>query len=83
MRDAYVPIPYPFILGSTVAGTIVAVGPDAKSFRIGDRVISDTSVYKKRMTKYGAWQQYVVGNAHRTVNVFGIPSGDPSMCDKD
>ncbi len=78
-RDAYTAIPYPFILGSTVAGTVVAIGPDAGPFQIGDRVVSDTSVYKKRMTKYGAWQRYVVGNAQRTVNVLGNSSRQ-SLC---
>jgi NADPH:quinone reductase-like Zn-dependent oxidoreductase len=68
-RDAYIDLPYPFILGNGVAGTIVALGPDAAAFKVGDRVVSDTSVYRVRETKYGGWQRFVVGNASRTVNV--------------
>src|SRR5215472_2218915 len=32
------PLPKPFILGCDLAGTIEAVGPDAKRFNVGDRV---------------------------------------------
>jgi hypothetical protein len=63
-RDAYISsIKYPFILGATVAGTIIEIGPDVRHLKVGDRVVSDTPVYKKRETRYGGWQKYVVGKA--------------------
>ena len=68
-RDAYIDLPYPFVLGNGVAGTIVARGSDALGFTVGDRVVADTSVYRTRETKYGGWQRFVVGNASHTVNV--------------
>ncbi len=34
----YWPLPFPFILGSDLAGTVAEVGPDAKRFKVGDRV---------------------------------------------
>jgi len=60
-HDAYININYPFILGGTLAGTIVAVGENVKILKVGDRVVSDTPVYKARETRYGGWQKYVVG----------------------
>jgi NADPH:quinone reductase-like Zn-dependent oxidoreductase len=69
-REAYVKIPYPFILGATCAGTVVAIGHAVPTtFAIGDRVVSDTPIYKKHETKYGGWQKYVVGKAGLTAKV--------------
>ena len=70
--EAYVNVPYPFILGNTVAGTVEAVGPDVTAFKVGDRVVSDTPTYAhKETTKWGGWQQYVVGKAATTAEVRG------------
>lgn len=41
---------------------MVAIGDKVTKFQVGDRVVSDTPVYKKRETKYGGWQKYVVGS---------------------
>lgn len=32
------PLPFPFIVGCDLAGTVVEIGPDAKRFKAGDRV---------------------------------------------
>ena len=34
----YWELPFPFVIGCDVAGTVEAVGPDAKQFQVGDRV---------------------------------------------
>jgi NADPH:quinone reductase-like Zn-dependent oxidoreductase len=71
-KEAYIKLNYPFILGATCAGTIAAIGQYVPStFAIGDRVVSDTPVYKKRETRYGGWQKYVVGRAGLTAKVRG------------
>jgi NADPH:quinone reductase-like Zn-dependent oxidoreductase len=69
-REAYIKINYPFILGATCAGTIVALGQNVPStLALADRVVSDTPVYRERETRYGGWQKYVVGKAGLTAKV--------------
>ena len=63
------PIPYPFILGSNVAGTIVDVGADVQAFKVGDRVVSSTPTYVAKETKWGGWQKYVLSKAETTAKV--------------
>ena len=58
---AYIPIPYPFILGNGVAGIVEEVGPGVSKFKKGDRVVIDTPSYSAKESRYGGWQQYVVG----------------------
>jgi NADPH:quinone reductase-like Zn-dependent oxidoreductase len=36
---AYVSVPYPHVLGSDAAGTVVMVGAKVKNVKVGDRVI--------------------------------------------
>ena len=68
-KEAYITIPYPFILGNTIAGTIVAVGAKVTNVKTGDRVVSDTPTYITKETKYGGWQKYVVTKAALTAKV--------------
>jgi NADPH:quinone reductase-like Zn-dependent oxidoreductase len=57
---AYIELPYPFILGNTVAGTVEETGIRVSKFKRGDRVIIDTPNYNVKECKYGGWQHYVV-----------------------
>ncbi|KAL2046885.1 hypothetical protein N7G274_000903 [Stereocaulon virgatum] len=66
---AYMPIPYPFILGSNVAGTIAAVGADVIDLKPGDRVVSSTPTYVAKEAKWGAWQKYVLSKAESTAKI--------------
>ncbi len=63
------PIPYPFILGSNVAGTIEAVGPGVEDFRVGERVVSSTPTYVTKETKWGGWQKFVSSKPEMTAKV--------------
>ncbi|PYH99004.1 GroES-like protein [Aspergillus ellipticus CBS 707.79] len=56
---------YPAILGSDVAGEVVEVGPGSK-FKVGDRVLGLTGELKKNRSAEGAFQSYVVLQAHMT-----------------
>ncbi|CAI7620640.1 unnamed protein product [Penicillium pancosmium] len=67
--EAYIDVPYPFILGNGVAGVVEEVGPSVTKFKKGDRVVSDTPNYQLRQPKYGGWQKYVVGAEATTAKV--------------
>lgn len=63
------PVPYPFILGSNVAGTIEAVGTGVKDFKVGERVVSSTPTYVTKETKWGGWQKFVSSKPEMTAKV--------------
>lgn len=53
-KEAYMKsLPYPFILGNSIAGTIAAVGADVKELEIGDRLVSSTPAYVGLDPKFG------------------------------
>ena len=66
------PIPYPFILGSNVAGTIEAVGAGVEDFKVGERVVSSTTTYITKETKWGGWQKFVSSKPEMTAKVYWI-----------
>lgn len=53
------PLPYPYILGSTFAGTVEAVGAEVKHFQVGDRVVTSKK-FGTQGNQYGAYQRYAV-----------------------
>ena len=87
-HDAYINVPYPFILGGTLAGKVVAVGDKVQNLKVGDRVVSDTPIYKKRDVRYGGWQKFVVGREGFSAKVmllscFSIKGGRANSCELD
>jgi NADPH:quinone reductase-like Zn-dependent oxidoreductase len=59
-------IPYPFIVGSDLAGVVVEVGSLVTRFRVGDRVLGYAAGSDKRRNRAaeGAFQDYAVVLAH-------------------
>lgn len=58
-KYAIFPLQYPYILGSTLGGTVEAVGSEVKKFQVGDKVVA----FKKSGpdgNQYGAYQRHVV-----------------------
>ena len=51
---------YPAVLGSDVAGIVVAVGPSVTHFAPGDRVIGFAAVINNDNADHGAWQTYTL-----------------------
>ena len=49
---------YPTVLGSDIAGIVIAVGPSVTHFAPGDRVTGFTAVMYKDQADHGAWQTY-------------------------
>lgn len=57
---AIYPLNYPSILGEDVAGTVVAVGPNATRFKKGDRVIGTTAGFGTKRDEEKAFQAYSI-----------------------
>lgn len=61
---------YPTTLGSPVAGTVEAVGPNtAGKVSVGDRVVSGTKIFVHKKAKYGGLQRYCVVDESEVVEV--------------
>lgn len=66
------PLPFPFVVGRDLVGTVVASGPGVSRFRIGDRVWSNSLGHDGRQ---GAAAEYAVVGADR---LYRVPAGvDP------
>ena len=58
---------FPLVMGLDASGTVVAVGENVTSLKVGDRVASGTNLFHSG--KPGSYAQYVVVNAQRAVKI--------------
>ncbi|KAE8150648.1 chaperonin 10-like protein, partial [Aspergillus avenaceus] len=65
----YIDLPYPFILGVGVAGTVETVGHSVTRIQVGDRVVSDTPAYQLKDSRYGGWQRFVLSKEQTTAKL--------------
>ncbi|KAF2264405.1 GroES-like protein [Lojkania enalia] len=69
-KQAMMPMEYPAILGSPVAGTVEALGPGVKGkAAVGDRVVCGTKVFMHKKAKYGGLQRYTVVDESEVVEI--------------
>lgn len=68
--DPFLPLNYPHVLGSDVAGTVVKVGSDITRFKLGDRVIGHCLGLIYGGARHGAFQNFT---ACREATVAKIP----------
>jgi NADPH:quinone reductase-like Zn-dependent oxidoreductase len=63
------PLPFPFVVGRDLVGTVVARGPGVAGFHVGDRVWSNSLGHRGRQ---GAAAEYAAVDATR---VYPVPAG--------
>jgi len=68
-RLGIMPLEYPAILGSQVAGVISAVGADVTTFSVGDRVVGTTKAVAQKKAKFGGLQRFAILDASGLVEV--------------
>jgi len=83
LGDLFTPwLPYPFVVGTDVAGEVVEVGSGVTRFHVGDRVVgfaAGTDKLRNRAAE-GAFQDYVVLLAHMTTPIpDALPFADAAV----
>jgi hypothetical protein len=66
---ALIPMEYPTILGSPVAGVVEAVGAGVTKVSVGERVVSGTKIFSHKKAKYGGLQRFSIVDASEIVEV--------------
>ncbi|KAH6679833.1 zinc-binding oxidoreductase-like protein CipB [Halenospora varia] len=75
MQDTpYFPLPYPFIFGTDIAGTIVQLGSDVNRFKIGQRVIGHCDSLLTHKKTNAGYQRYTTC---REILVSAVPDSIP------
>jgi NADPH:quinone reductase-like Zn-dependent oxidoreductase len=66
---AIMPMEYPAVLGSPVAGVVEALGADVTKVAVGDRVVCGTKVFVGKKAKYGGLQRFSVVDESEVIEV--------------
>lgn len=66
---AMIPVEYPAVLGTPVAGTVEALGTGVTDVQVGQRVVCGTKVFAHKKAKYGGLQRFAVVDASEIVEV--------------
>ncbi|CAO2653525.1 Nn.00g029360.m01.CDS01 [Neocucurbitaria sp. VM-36] len=66
---AMIPVEYPAILGSPVAGIVEALGAGVSKVTVGERVVCSTKVFAHKKAKYGGLQRYTVVDESEIVEI--------------
>ncbi|KAF2818910.1 GroES-like protein [Ophiobolus disseminans] len=66
---AILPLEYPAVLGSPVAGYVEALGAGVTKVAVGDRVVCGTKVFVGKKAKYGGLQRFTVVDESEVVEI--------------
>lgn len=64
-----IPVEYPAVLGSPVAGTVEALGPGVSKVAVGERVVCGTKVFVHKKAKYGGLQRFSIVDESEVIEV--------------
>jgi NADPH:quinone reductase-like Zn-dependent oxidoreductase len=59
-KMAMIPVEYPAIVGSPIAGLVEAVGAGVTKISVGERIVSETKVFTQKKAKYGGLQRFSI-----------------------
>ncbi|KAJ4308965.1 hypothetical protein N0V94_009141, partial [Neodidymelliopsis sp. IMI 364377] len=54
------PVEYPAVIGSPVAGIVEALGPGVTKVSVGQRIVCGTKVFVHKKAKYGGLQRFAI-----------------------
>ncbi|KAF2028354.1 GroES-like protein [Setomelanomma holmii] len=66
---AMIPVEYPAVLGSPVAGVVEALGAGVNKVAVGDRVVCGTKIFTHKKVKYGGLQRFSVVDESEIVEI--------------
>jgi NADPH:quinone reductase-like Zn-dependent oxidoreductase len=64
-----VPVEYPAVLGSPVAGIVEAVGTGVNNVTVGERIVCGTKIFSHKRAKYGGLQRFTVVDESEVIEV--------------
>jgi NADPH:quinone reductase-like Zn-dependent oxidoreductase len=75
-----IPVEYPAVLGSPVAGVVEAVGAGVSKVTVGERIVCGTKIFSHKQAKYGGLQRFTVVDESEVVEVSSMVMSIPSFC---
>jgi NADPH:quinone reductase-like Zn-dependent oxidoreductase len=64
-----IPVEYPAVLGSPVAGVVETIGAGVSKVAVGDRVVCGTKIFSHKKAKYGGLQRFCVVDESEIIEV--------------
>jgi NADPH:quinone reductase-like Zn-dependent oxidoreductase len=64
-----IPLEYPAVLGSPVAGTVEALGDGVTKVAVGERIVCGTKIFSHKKAKYGGLQRYSIVDESEVIEV--------------
>ncbi|CAN9435919.1 unnamed protein product [Alternaria alternata] len=68
-KFSMIPVEYPAVLGSPVAGVVEGIGPGVSNVTIGDRIVCGTKIFSHKKAKYGGLQRFTIVDESEVVEI--------------